>query len=525
MCTDDEMTEYGRMIASDIPESLPMQAICARKTPKPLDAGAIIIIILICILLLMALIGGVIEYLELREAKKKEVDEIEFEEDDDEEKEVNTFTTLRRVFLAFSPITNFNKLLAKTSVPHLASVNGLRIFSLLWVILGHTIYWATFSSGFENALYVMTKVLPKFSSNIIVNAPLSVDSFFYMSGFLVAYLSTQEYEKKGKMKWLLYYFHRIYRLTPPYIMALFVFWKLTPHLGTGPWWEHVNYYISLRQCQTLWWTNLLYLNNFYPTVYDEQCMGWSWYMANDWQMYAITPIFLIVYWRWRRAGVLLINLGIIISLSLNAGFAYYYKFTPYAAENAYGRYNSVVYEKPYMRINVYFVGMLAAFLLHHLESTNSQKKRMSWGVWILVYLISGLLMFFSVFGTYGLYQNRGEWKDAQKLIYLTFSRFGWSVGLAIMMHTFYVGHGWLLRKFFEWRIWSVLARLSFSAYLYHPIVMTVVYYSSRQMFYYSPWTIIVNFLAFILLSFAVSLVSFMLIERPLMNLEKIIIGG
>jgi len=40
------------------------------------------------------------------------------------------------LLMAFSPITNFKKLVQPTSVPHLASLNALRVFSMFWVILG-----------------------------------------------------------------------------------------------------------------------------------------------------------------------------------------------------------------------------------------------------------------------------------------------------------------------------------------------------------------------------------------------------
>lgn len=517
------MDEYARLIATDLPEALPMQTICASKGLQTPNAAAIVIIVVLTLLSSFAIIGGFLEYLDIRRRKKNLQKSENLGED---VKPVNTKRPhiIKRLLLAFSPITNFQKLAAPTSVPHLASLNGLRIMSLLWVILGHTIYWATFSAGFDNSLYVMTKVLPTFWTSIVVNAPFSVDSFFYMSGFLVAYLAVQEYAKKGKFNWLLYYFHRIYRLTPPYLLSLFIFWKLTPYLGEGPWWEHVKYYVSLTRCNSFWWTNVLYINNFYPTIYDEQCMGWSWYLANDWQMYAITPIFLIVYWKNKRWGILLINLGIITSLSVNAGLVYYNHFTPYIPLMADGRYNSLVYEKPYARIHAYLVGMLGGFLLNHLETKDRRRLRMSWITWILTYIVSGVLMFTAVFGTYGLYQSGGGWNDAQKLLYLTFSRFGWSVGVAMMMHTFYVKHGWILRTFLEWRVWSVLARLSFSSYLYHPVIMTVVYYSSRQMFYYSPWSITMNFFSFTILSFLIGMVSFLLVERPLMNLEKFMLG-
>jgi len=133
--------------------------------------------------------------------------------------------------------------------------------------------------------------------------------------------------------------------------------------------------------------------------------------------------------------------------------------------------------------------------------------------------------------------------------YLCFSRVAFALGVAMLLyvhththththfqpeliliistfsHTFYIGHGYLVRKVFEWHIWSVLARLTFSAYLYHPILMSVVFFGSTTFFHYSAPNVTLYWFGFVIASFVVSSFSFLLIERPLMNLEKFFIGG
>ena len=43
--------------------------------------------------------------------------------------------------------------------------------------------------------------------------------------------------------------------------------KLGKFLGEGPLWhpEIIEY-----NCRKYWWTNLLYINNFYPTSFEKQ---------------------------------------------------------------------------------------------------------------------------------------------------------------------------------------------------------------------------------------------------------------
>jgi hypothetical protein len=37
-------------------------------------------------------------------------------------------------------------------------------------------------------------------------------------------------------------------------------------------------------CGKYWWTNIIYVNNFIPSVWREQCFLWGWYLAVDMQL-------------------------------------------------------------------------------------------------------------------------------------------------------------------------------------------------------------------------------------------------
>ena len=57
------------------------------------------------------------------------------------------------------------------------------------------------------------------------------------------------------------------RLTPSYMFAILFYSNLYAFLGEGPYW-------FIRQnstsCEKYWWTNLLYINNFYPTHLGDE---------------------------------------------------------------------------------------------------------------------------------------------------------------------------------------------------------------------------------------------------------------
>lgn len=75
-----------------------------------------------------------------------------------------------------------------------------------------------------------------FSFSIIMSAPYSVDIFFWLSGFLGAYIMLSMMKKKnGRMQpyWMLA-LHRFLRLWPMYVSTLLFFWAILPMFGSGP---------------------------------------------------------------------------------------------------------------------------------------------------------------------------------------------------------------------------------------------------------------------------------------------------
>ena len=172
----------------------------------------------------------------------------------------------------------------------ITSLNGLRVISLFWVILGHTFAWIVLY-GVDNR-HSIPNFLRRFSFQPVVHSTFSVDSFFFLSGVLVAYLTLRQMKKRnGRFPFIHYYVHRYLRLTPVYAFVLFFAWFLTRHIAAGPSLSLVDPFAP--QCSKFWWTNFLYINNLYPWKFNDQCLVWTWYLANDMQFFVISPLMLI----------------------------------------------------------------------------------------------------------------------------------------------------------------------------------------------------------------------------------------
>ncbi|GBN53727.1 Nose resistant to fluoxetine protein 6, partial [Araneus ventricosus] len=218
-------------------------------------------------------------------------------------------------FNCFCIFTNGEKILnTANSEGQLPCLHGIRFLSMNWVIILHTYaYQIPFISNTDEVIN------DNHQWSLVLNSSFSVDSFFILSGFLVGYSFFQKAEKTdGKTQWLYFYTHRYVRLTPVYMIVLAFYATISPFLGSGPLWPD---YDVISTCKDNWWWNMLYINNFQALFYD-QCMEWSWYLANDMQFYVISPLFLITLWRWPKVGYSLLGLFFCITFAWSFALTY-----------------------------------------------------------------------------------------------------------------------------------------------------------------------------------------------------------
>nr|KAG5705741.1 hypothetical protein BaRGS_027400 [Batillaria attramentaria] len=114
-----------------------------------------------------------------------------------------------------------------------------------------------------------TEANKRWTFQAISNATVSVDTFFVLSGLLVAYLSLKEMKKRsGKMNWFLFYFHRFWRLTPAYMLLMMFYVCVFLYMGKGPFWPETVADIGFCFVNTiLSWSALIPLSRLTYCIY------------------------------------------------------------------------------------------------------------------------------------------------------------------------------------------------------------------------------------------------------------------
>ncbi|CAG2200088.1 unnamed protein product [Mytilus edulis] len=364
-----------------------------------------------------------------------------------------------KAWLSFSVYTNIEKILGtKQAAGTLTAINGIRFISMSWVILGHTF---AFGLGqMDNAAQVYTKFIKRKSFMAIMNAEVSVDSFFAL------------------------------RLTPPYMLVLMVFTGLYPYLGSGPFWSDSK--TSPDNCHTNWCSKI-----------------------------AGTVV----------TGVMWLGCAIATGLVSRHFDLQTAQKGPHS-EDYFNQY----YQRPYTRIGPYLVGMFCGFLLYQTKCKCKINKYLNLVLWAVFTAIASAAL-------YGVYRdyNGHPFSTDLAATFNTLHRTAWSLGVCWVIFACATGNGGIVNTILSWKAFVPLGKLTYCAYLVHPIVIFYYFGSRRKLIHVDTHEIpsvkmrklrktklhvlsqqIYEYLGNLVLAYACAFVASLAFEAPMMGLEKVI---
>lgn len=495
---------------------------CNDQHPAPsLNTGGITCVVVILVLAAIALVGSVLDYLKQQRAliirsdlslneaiTDTEYDPLMHEDQVTRPKESPKWI---EVFICFSIQSNLSFLLNdKSSSSPLGVLNGLRVLMMFWVILGHTMFLQVLI-GYDNMGHLANQYNNSWAFQFIYSAEYAVDVFFFLSAFLVVYLTYKEMKTGKAIPWVYYYVHRYWRLTPVYMFVLFIYFKMLPGAGRGPLWFLYDSF-NVTACDKYWWTNLLYVNNFHPWIYGDSCMSWSWFLANDLQFFCCVPIILLSHKLSKKLSWAIM----IVLIGTCAGLNGWLLDTNFAKGST--AWNNATYNRPYTRMGPYVIGIASALLV--LDCPNRIKnfariKIARWGG----YIISSIIALVCTYATY----QQDKWNKIDYIVFQMFSRDAYVFSIAIFVLLCVAGFGgvpkWLLSAGF----WAPLAKLTYCAYLVHPAVMLFFMFQETRSAHYAWTELSLNFVGYTCLSYALALVCHLLVEKPCSNIERLVL--
>ncbi|XP_037936146.1 uncharacterized protein LOC119670101 [Teleopsis dalmanni] len=391
-------------------------------------------------------------------------------------------------------------------------VHGLRVFSVLWTIMVHT-YLQMFSIG-ENRfqrIIVERSVWYQF----VGNATFSVDTFFFISGFLVTLLylkqgkkypeDTGQFVRRSFSDTALILIYRYIRLTPAYLFVIFFNDFALRQSSDASVFQPT---VAPDTCAQYWWRNILYINNFYPL--SEICMIWSWYMANDMQFYIMAMLLLVLSTRYFKTAVIIIGTFLLSSWAVSGVISLNYHYTHKVA-NPFESFD-FLYDKPWQRVGTYIIGMIAGYIVFKVKTPPKISARTNLILWMSSLGLLALIIF-------GVWQ--GELNEINTAFYVSIGHTAFGLGLVWILLSCCWGFTPTINRILSYRGLWPLSRLTYCTYLIHPVIMLITSYHMSGTVHLNNFFVLIIFLGNAVFSFGVAFFISVLFEAPVVRLLKI----
>ncbi|CAG7819852.1 unnamed protein product [Allacma fusca] len=428
-----------------------------------------------------------------------------------------------KLLLAFSFYTNTKKWAStKVGSDNLGCLHGIRFLSMGWVVLGHT-----FSMILSQPTWnlVDLKMLYKdWTFYPILNGTVSVDTFFTLSGTLVAYSLLKELDKtKGKLNYPLFVIHRYLRLTPTYLILMGVMATILPYFGNGPLWYMME--AESKGCQDFWWHNVLYVNNLIKHE-TGGCYGEAWYLANDMQFYLLSPLVIYPLWRWKRIGFGILAVLSIASVVIPTWIIADKRLPPtLTASIDLKTYMADIYLKPWTRFGPYVVGLGLGYILHYRVRNLGKFRAIPKLIIAVGWALSTAVALGVIFG--GMYYfdpvNKDEtFSSFHTAVYGGLHRTIWGVCICWIIFACVSGYGGWVNKFLSLKLFMPLGRLTFCMYITAYHIQMIFHSSIPHAEHFSMYRAVNVFFAHLVMSGFAAYVLTMALESPFIHIEKMI---
>ncbi|XP_018573259.1 nose resistant to fluoxetine protein 6 [Anoplophora glabripennis] len=423
------------------------------------------------------------------------------------------------LLVSFSVLSNGRKLLHisrhSNNKEHIEPFNGLRVISMMWIVAGHGfVGWQGVSVTDRNRV---NNWLDNFYAVYISPSHLAVDTFFFMSGFLLAF---QYLKRKGKplVNQILsvpqMYLHRYLRLTPAMLMLYLVAITFFKNMGDGPLWLSTNELVAT--CRKYWWPFFLYIQNYYN--YDDLCLTQTWYLSVDMQMFILSPILMIPL-----AVILRDSFKFLMSMFLLLALNIFFTFMPMVIKLIFPEYDNE-YDTHSRLIN-YGVGiMLGTFMREKIDKPflyvikEKAKHLTNLAIWAVIIL--GLL------ASLISYQLVEMGKDTTTInVFQSLVRPAWCIGLSWVTYSCYHGYGGFVNWILCRPIYQVLGRLTYSIYLVHGLVIAYYVLVTKVSWHFTDYNAFYIFCGHYVMSILVAVFWTLAFESPLIIIEKFLMGG
>ncbi|XP_059609998.1 O-acyltransferase like protein-like [Phlebotomus argentipes] len=401
----------------------------------------------------------------------------------------------------------------RTSTPNsISAIAGVRSVVCLWIVLFHILYYGLHYSESASLFLANSQGL---LYQVIWSAVIYVDVFFALSAFLLVYNFLGNIELQNEIQgsnlganvvlFGKHVLHRYVRLTPALLATILQTETVNQFMQT-----YSSFHISETrdfQCESSWWYNLLYIQNFLDM--NMICGGWTWYLACDFQYFIVFLLLLFIFVKSKALGKLLFAIVGAIFIPLTFYTLFTNDFT--VRFDAIFRTLNIVYAKFWCRMNPYIAGAFAGYLMRRIVKDDIKIKRIfavfAWGC-------MGMLLLGSLGVSY--------WRDLPSWAYaiiLAGGRVAIGIGTGVAIVLCHLGHGGWINTIFSHGAFQHTQKLTYTAYLLNPLVIFFLAGVKEKGVQVDIAEQAIFFLAVTIITYILAVINTLLFERPFQRLS------
>ncbi|KAK4883265.1 hypothetical protein RN001_006584 [Aquatica leii] len=410
---------------------------------------------------------------------------------------------------SFSLLTNGKKLLQINryqSVDQISCINGLRFICLMAVIVMHTYYIKL--QFLKNISYYQEWYF-SFFGTLLRGGDFCIDIFLVITGVLVSFNEMKSISKKQNFNIIKHFLNRYIRFSSVLFVIVLISFSLI-HLSSGPLWKaNANYYKS--NCYTYLWNTLLYIQNIANP--ENMCCGTSWYLGLDMQLWIISP-FLLIPLRTKPKLVLALSalFGFLSSISI-FGMVWFY------GDISKDIYYFKLYMHTLVRATPWLFGLIFGYFIFISKKSKTNINK----IWANIFTVTSIIGFILCFYINKLNTFKIE-NILENSICIVTIRLLLSFCVCWIIYACDNGYLEPINRCLSLPIFEILAKLNYSAYMVHFMVLYFITFTWRRPIMFSALKTVIYAFWYIIIIIVISVIPTLIIEMPVVTITKFLLN-
>ncbi|XP_054260160.1 O-acyltransferase like protein-like [Macrosteles quadrilineatus] len=368
-------------------------------------------------------------------------------------------------------------ILKDSNADDIPCLHGLRVLLTAAIILVHStgVSIVTINTAKSSTIKLMNSYYVAVLEGLLFRA---VDVFFLMGGIVRAHSFLQERSKGRQLNFLSSIGRRYFRYTPTLAVLMLYTATLLIHSSSGPMWGRFMGF-STWSCRTTWITGILHISNYiYPVA---ACVGESWYLAADFQMFALSPLFLVPLYKRPQLGKTLLMVVGAVCLAVYATVSYVKQVDAGGYSCLYNRHNELMsehYFQTHLRLPAYLLGLGLGYAVF---SAAQAKKRIELTKIKLLagWTVAIVFMILPVYASKIIMTPNYQYTPWLDVYHNAFTKLQVAAVGAWIILVCTQGYGGLMNDFLCWRGFQPLAKLSLGIYLVNFGLIFIPFHSQQ----------------------------------------------